>query len=92
MEVKETKTETKTVTETHTVGIKCDVCGKVSKHRDAWSGHHQTEEFQLKGRESDYYCGETVGKEVRVDFCPECFEDLVNELKRKGVVVTEEEM
>ena len=92
MEVTETKTETKTVTETHVLGIKCDVCGKVSPRRDSWSGHHQTEEFQLKGEESDYYCGETVGKRTRVDFCPECFENLISELKAKGVSVSKEEL
>ncbi len=73
MKVKEKKTYVSDID----IAIVCDLCGRRSEN-ETWSeSPHGRETVTLRHVDTESYPEDTFGKELVLDFCPDCLENKI---------------
>lgn len=74
------------VREIHSYIMLCDICGKKSYFEKHWGWDYDKEDRITVHREyGTYYPDGGFGKKISLDICPECFDEMLEFLKKKSV-------
>ena len=72
------------------VKMTCDLCKRETKKHDWGEGIFDVDEIEIKRYKGTSYPDGGCGTEIKVDICPDCFENkLVPWLKSQNCAITE---